>query len=491
FCNKLPYEVLAKIFTHCLSQHPLMDVQPNTKIAPMLLTVALTTATLWSHLHCQLPIKWDYTGHPSISFANRNLWKGAMEFLRWWKKNHGAIPPFLRIRDRPKNAKPRPGSELFRGLSRYADREELPEQQFLLEYLSSAQYLDAHLLYRYLTLQAVNSRTRVMSPNLHTLVTIYSTNIQINEDDEAPSMFSRLGGIMEDHQLPFVPLQLPPTLRRLSLRSDDRGHQLGWINDRTDWYTLTHLILNVTCTLSDWSSTIRAVPRLQWGRFCIGSTDSNCTPPTHFSLPTLSTLFMTFGTSNRFVECPLGALFDNLEFPVLQELHLRNTTSAWWDSRTATNMAALLRCTPMLTKLTLAGDSIYSVTGDNSLDVLTTDVKPLSWHSPLLTHLQLHLLCPYDVDSVDILGEQFVRRIFHAWPWLDFGSPASTIRTVTIVIDRAPLSGNSERLLKASIVQNVRTNINKVAEDVTFKVRLECDPGHLPLPDETLETWAA
>jgi hypothetical protein len=312
---------------------------------------------------------------------------------------------------------------------------------------------------------------------------------------------SRHGSLFEEYQLPFVPVQLPPTLRRLSLHSYGRDQQLGWINDRTNWSTLTHLKLSAECTLSDWSSTIRAVPRLQWGRFYIVSTDTdliNYTPSTHFSLPTLSNLFVRFGSWNKFAECPLfGALFENLEFPALQELHLHSTNACtWWDSRTAADMAALLRCTPMLTKLTLAGDSIYSVTGDNSLDVLanhTTDSEPLSWHPPFLTHLQLHLVCPYEIEDVDTLSEQFVRRIFHSWPWLDLGSPASAIRTVTIVIDRAahgrkPLSGRCEhlRVLKASIVQNVRKNISKVAEDVTFEVRLECE---LPPPDETLETW--
>jgi hypothetical protein len=180
FCNKLPYEVLAKIFVHCLSQYPLKDVQPNTKIAPMLLcqvcshwrTVALTTATLWSHLHCQLPIKRDDADFPRIASADRIFWTAAIEFLRWWKKNHGAIPPFLRIRARPNSAKPRWG--------RY---KKFPEQQFLLEYLSSAQYLDTHLLYRYLTIQALISGTRVMCPNLHTLVTAYnSTRVEANHN---------------------------------------------------------------------------------------------------------------------------------------------------------------------------------------------------------------------------------------------------------------------------------------------------------------------
>lgn len=90
-----------------------------------------------------------------------------------------------------------------------------------------------------------------------------------------------------------MPLRNPPTLRRLSVFNDE--YELEWINNLSDWTPLTHLSLDIPCTLHDWFSLICPIPNLQWCHIYIhlmGEDTTNYIQPTKIVLPRLSNLFL-------------------------------------------------------------------------------------------------------------------------------------------------------------------------------------------------------
>ncbi|KAF8171094.1 hypothetical protein BJ912DRAFT_804032, partial [Pholiota molesta] len=99
--SKVPYDILQEIFIQCLPGHPLADRQPNPMIAPVLLchicsswrTVALASPMLWVHLYCHLRIEEIFdSGRWTINFDERK-----MEFIQWWRLNHGSVAPVLSL----------------------------------------------------------------------------------------------------------------------------------------------------------------------------------------------------------------------------------------------------------------------------------------------------------------------------------------------------------------------------------------------------------
>ncbi|KAF8147711.1 hypothetical protein B0H34DRAFT_281198 [Crassisporium funariophilum] len=104
--NDLPFEILSKIFIHCLPENPLSVLQPNCKIAPSLLCrvctlwrdVASKTPQLWTDFHFSLPDTQDRRllgpNHKRPPGLNLQFSK----FFDGWTQNMGASPPSFHIR---------------------------------------------------------------------------------------------------------------------------------------------------------------------------------------------------------------------------------------------------------------------------------------------------------------------------------------------------------------------------------------------------------
>ncbi|KAF8186719.1 hypothetical protein BJ912DRAFT_1143795 [Pholiota molesta] len=106
--NDLPTEILCEIFARCVDQSSArVLMQPNTKIAPMLLcqvcatwrAMALSIPPLWSHIRFSLPINWHY----KQPFTwDQEMFTRRLEWLRWWRRNLGAMAPYLQVQLRRK-----------------------------------------------------------------------------------------------------------------------------------------------------------------------------------------------------------------------------------------------------------------------------------------------------------------------------------------------------------------------------------------------------
>jgi hypothetical protein len=167
--RNVPYDVLREIFLQCLPEDRLDEPQPSPKIAPMLLchvcaswrAIALSNASLWTHLHIRLPIRWNTRMNPKVrdsAALNRDI-----EFMKWWKTNHGSMAPFLRLNVHRKS---------WRDSRCKAQETNLDSEatEFLLDYMSSAHYLDIGQFYAYLTQEGTRRGMRVISFKLCTHV---------------------------------------------------------------------------------------------------------------------------------------------------------------------------------------------------------------------------------------------------------------------------------------------------------------------------------
>lgn len=82
--NKIPYNVLREIFIHSLPRFTIqrvdffnnLDRQPNTRIAR-------------SHISCRLTVRVEDTKFELLEYK--------IEFLQWWRKNHGLMAQFITL----------------------------------------------------------------------------------------------------------------------------------------------------------------------------------------------------------------------------------------------------------------------------------------------------------------------------------------------------------------------------------------------------------
>ncbi|KAF9473375.1 hypothetical protein BDN70DRAFT_925204 [Pholiota conissans] len=98
--GNMPYDILQEIFCQYLPQYPLQHL--NSIKYPMILCrvcsfwrmVALSSPTLWSHLRYSITLR-------DVDLRDRaddcTVLKRDLEFLQWYKRNQGSIPPFLYI----------------------------------------------------------------------------------------------------------------------------------------------------------------------------------------------------------------------------------------------------------------------------------------------------------------------------------------------------------------------------------------------------------
>jgi hypothetical protein len=426
--NELPTEILCDIFSRCVnrsSAHVLM--QPNTKIAPMLLchvcaswrAVVLDIPAFWSHLRFGLPLSWHqngrlYTGDPEL-FARR------VEWLRWWRRNLCDMAPYLQIELRWKDGAYRKG------------RLSEATCEFLLELMCSAQYISVGRLYRYLVERRMEAGYVVaMHPKAHTVVATWMSVLEF-------------GGLLIYSQYLQSVVTQTSTLRCIAIenakfRAPEFEGPLG------NWSILTHLS---TCTmvlrLDTWFSFIRSLRALQSGSFRLNFQDrdvANYTRPSISTLPCLTVLHIDAAQHLQFSgQYPLKAAFDNLQLPALRTLSLKSRGRTWYSATALTELHSALISAPAITTLSLGtcflGGQRHRADADFS-EPIRNDIITLHECAPRLEHLIFVMETPLQRHSIF----QFVDIIFASTHWLHFDlkNPASAIREITFISSRTHTS---------------------------------------------------
>ncbi|KAF8173633.1 hypothetical protein BJ912DRAFT_71534 [Pholiota molesta] len=404
--NELPTEILCEIFSRCVDQSSAgVLMQPNTQIAPMLLchvcatwrAVVLSIPPFWSHLRFELPLNWHHNGHPFT--GDQELFVRRVEWLRWWRRNLREMAPYLKIELRRKvGAK---GADYQRGrLSESAS-------EFLLELMSSAQYISVGGLYRYLVQWRTEAGYVVTPhPKAHTVVATWSSVLEF-------------GGLLTYNQYLQSVFTQTSTLRCIAIENAKFGPR-EFASPLSNWAILTHLSTRMVVTdLHTWFSFIRSLSALQSGSFRISFQDSDVetyTRPSIGTLPCLTALHVDASqrlqTSGQY---PLKAAFDNLQLPALRTLSLKSRGRTWYSSTALTELHAALMSAPAITTLSLGTfflggqrqrtDTEYS-------EPIRNDITTLAQCAPRLEHLNFAIESPLQQ-----------RRY----------NPASTIREVTFV----------------------------------------------------------
>ncbi|KAF8180587.1 hypothetical protein BJ912DRAFT_1062363 [Pholiota molesta] len=416
--SSLPYEILLEIFIHCLPRYPLLQQQPSTASAPILLChvcsswrrLAQASPALWTHLSYEFPVVAIHGTSFGPAFWTYEFDERDIEFVRWWKAKQGGIPPRLAFKV----------GEIDRGDG--SPKPATSDAAFLFEYLTAAQYLELDMFFWDWIIAKLLTGHPIDFPSVHTVLA---------EGD--PTM----NGIHAFYQLQtlLTPSSSLPALRRLSL---------------TEWSALTHLSLHASVSLLSWLPLIRAVPRLRWGHFNL----TLVTPP--FDIPhgtphppqctiaALTTLSIVIrSTLERSAVFPLSALFTALHLPAVHTLALATPGARVWEDRRAVReLCTVLASAPAVTELSLEDPLDTIAPSDAALEMPPTalptlpDVEHPIWqHAPALArlHLALPARLALRVAERDTFLALFVSHVFGAeCAWLDLRNPACPVRVVEI-----------------------------------------------------------
>ncbi|KAF8162002.1 hypothetical protein BJ912DRAFT_1006821 [Pholiota molesta] len=483
--RNVPYDVLREIFLQYLPEDRLDEPQPSPKIAPMLLchvcaswrAIALSNASLWTHLHIRLPIRWNTRMNPKV--RDSAALKRDIEFMKWWKMNHSSMALFFRLNVHRKS---------WRDSKCKAQETNLDSEatEFLLDYMSSAHYLDIGQFYAYLTQEGTRRGMRIISLKLHTLVSHdvrFADEGDIDDEDEYPHPKLALP----------PPSQTPPTLRRLSLSTVT---QMMEDKDLVNWSTLTHLDLNCFyVSIDDWFTILSALKDLQWANLDVSIDDNTMNgPPPNISLPSLATLTVFLNEDpNRSTYYPFTVLFRNVHLPALRTLSLSSWLNTWSTSEAATEISNVLKSAPGVTKLALgSGKKGFLYFGDDSGIPTGIDHRgpPLMWDAPNLAHLHVELPVKNEHDAA-LLANNFITELFLSTCWLDLAHPDSTIQTVTIVIKmECDVNAGFEKNLKALLLWNIDQHIKTTSNNVRFEIASEAEQGMF-LSERVWRTWGS
>jgi hypothetical protein len=412
--SRVPYDVLREIFIHCLPRRRFREQQPDTTIAPMLLcqicsawrTVALNSATLWSHLSYVFLIQDD---------GSNDGWKTPKDhlaFLSWWRRNQGTMVPSLCIKVISTQ-----WYEMTKHPILYSKLEAV-DMMSLVKYIASARYLEAdkdiwHLLHKW--------SNQEIYPNPHTLVI---------SDCSPKEVFYRSQSLIPNYTL--------SALRFLSLSDNTLPSGSNFVTP-TAWSKLTRIALNnITISLNAWLSFIRSVPDLERGYFDITLSDQEHAQYPKCTLPRLSKLHISHKSDDEVptVEFPLSMLLTNIHLPALHTLSLSSFEESWSDHRVIPDLYRVLHSTPAITTLIL-GYSFLSLGRD--LPVIRSaigNVEPVWRHglAPHLVHLQFKFSCTRSAKEEEHMRRTIIDNIFHSDNhWLDLNNPACTIQKITMI----------------------------------------------------------
>jgi hypothetical protein len=487
--RNVSYDVLREIFFHCLPEHPLDEVQPNTNIAPILLchvcsswrAVALSSPFLWSHLHIKLPITWDLDSDDDSEeeplVRDFEALARDIGFMKWWRTNHGSIAPFLCF-----DLHRRSWDESSVDPIGPIDSLEPEAEDFFFDYLSSAQYLDVGIFYVYMLRQGVDRGLPIAtSSKLHTLVCRWD-RFTGNDDPDDEYVYS----------FELLPFQIPPTLRRLSIQ--DETITKDYMRRLDNWSTLTHLSLNPVYLLFDiWFSLIRKLVNLQRGEFVFtlfGDLPDAIDPPqyTHSSLSTL-----TMSCHHNTAEFPLSTLFKNLQLPALRTLYLCSSVRSWSDHRATIEIHNVLKSAPAITKLILGTHGASFLCSAEDFDMpspIDDNDGLLSMDAPNLLHLEFELRHAEGMD-MDVLARRFIKNLLTSGRWLDLTSSTNTIRTITIAVENTanPAIPNFYYIMKDLLMWNIQRYFTTA--NVSFEVVSVADVGMNGVYMSAWKTWGS
>jgi hypothetical protein len=421
--------------------------------------VALTSATLWSHLSFGLNIVGQSRRPDGLdgldNFASDWIVpKNEYAFLTWWKQNHRLMAPSLRL-------------ELFWG-RKFPELKLGPaEMVSFFEYISSALHLEINSLYWRVLEERIKYRYPIVFPNPHTLV-------KFDYDLDETSFY--------DIQLAPLPNPILSALRRLSINGDSLSYR-ALTGIPKCWSSLTHLSLDdIGISLQYWFPLIRAVPDLQWGKFELHSLyKSDYARPAKCTLPSLSTLSIATSCIEEDSPrpSPLSILFTELHLPILRTLSLSTDEEVWNDHRALPELYTVLHSTPAVTTLTLGPTFLSLEAADYAAAPLPAlgGIEPVWRRAPCLAHLRLEVTdtrTESDAEVADARGT-LVRNLFLGDnPWLALDSPACGIRELTIV-DKTrtdPRSGRFRDATMASVREHAADALNV---DVSFHVALDSE----------------
>ncbi|KAF8169370.1 hypothetical protein BJ912DRAFT_862166, partial [Pholiota molesta] len=90
-------EILQEIFIHCLPRDPLLQRQPSSTTAPILLChicsswrrLAQASASLWAHFSYAFPVVAIQCASYGPAFRPYEFKKRDIAFVRWWNAKQG------------------------------------------------------------------------------------------------------------------------------------------------------------------------------------------------------------------------------------------------------------------------------------------------------------------------------------------------------------------------------------------------------------------
>ncbi|KAF8186743.1 hypothetical protein BJ912DRAFT_970601, partial [Pholiota molesta] len=303
-----------------------------------------------------------------------------------------------------------------------------PDAEFLLEFMSSAQYISVGRLYRYLVQRRKKTGFVVrIHPNARTIVSTYVRSF------EDPNVRTEYVTSLLTHA--------HSTLRYLVIENP-RLAPWDLENPPNNWSMLTRLSLRIILHLDTWFSFIRSLSTLQSGTFSLSLRDIDTdiyVRPAACTLPYLTELDMfttqTNKVSNQYL---LKTSLDNLHFPALRRLSLGSRVIPWFDVTAITDVHAILASAPAITALSLGlyflGGQLNpfhepAARGPGPLP-MRDDIAPLAAYAPRLEHLSFDICTPLRGRN---RASDFVATVFGSSKWLDLTAPASTVQKVTLV----------------------------------------------------------
>lgn len=334
----LPIEIVADIFILCLPKDPLRHVQPDLTKAPLLLchvcsvwrTISLNTPQLWNNFYHRLPI-------PRVSSSD-SFWgilPSSLDFMEWWSKNVRGPSLSLRL-----------GLKWFRNRNDWPKNDPTRSTTFLFSMFKSVQFLEIEQSYALILerLQLCPSRY----PNLESIV------IREDPDDRVYSPWGISSWDVSPWDFSFL---RAPSLKKLAIKRfyfyPSSTLPGGRIQDR-----LTHLFVNLSLSLSEWSSFISGCANLEYARIhlkiipAIQESNLSATATNQIIIPRLRQVVIDCSSRQ------LLHVLDNLSLPSLHSLHLLTEASSLYTSSlpylSISGLARLLSATPSLRVLYIA-----------------------------------------------------------------------------------------------------------------------------------------
>ncbi|KAF9472917.1 hypothetical protein BDN70DRAFT_886428 [Pholiota conissans] len=371
--DKLPYDALREIFTHCVPTYPNI-LNHRFETTPLTLSRVCSS---WRVVVYTSPRLWCYLSQMVAAQYRHGRWmvlKRHIDLMRWWRSKHGIIFPIIHMRVR----------------SPYSFEEgHLVDEDafsFILEYLASAQYLDVNTI-----IWDELATRKITCPNLSTVI-LHSD--RCNSEDE----------VTVSHLLSVMRLTATPPLRRLSMLNFKLSPE-NVLLSLDAWSLLTHVALwNIVIPLHFWFDFVRTVPALRWAYLSIYRIEGNYENLIEYSLPQLCSLFI------ESVDAHICDLLSNLYLPTLHtlSLSLRRAWSQDIPQDVIAKLPNLLKTAPSITTLGLS--ETFLPTKDDSDDSEmgwspstpepSLGTTPFWTHTPQLTHFFLETFVRTDIDEI-------------------------------------------------------------------------------------------